>query len=92
VFEIGYINSVAVSGLYTIVPPLNNFFDAGFASDGSFQAQFWATAGQTYILQASDDLMNWISISTNTPSSAPFSWNDPTSINAPTRFYRVVTP
>ena len=91
-YDVGYVNSVAVSGLYTIVPPLNNFFDIGFASDGSFQAQYWATPGQTYILQASVDLLNWISVSTNTPSSAPFGWDDPGATNSQTRFYRVVSP
>jgi hypothetical protein len=91
-WEPGYIDSVAVSGLFTLVPPLNNFFAPGFLANGSFEAQYWAPAGQTYILQVSADLLHWIPVSTNTPSSSPFGWVDPGSTNASVRFYRVVTP
>jgi hypothetical protein len=90
-FESGYVNSVAVTGLFTIVPPLDNLF-APALIDGSFQAQFWAPPGQTYILQASDDLVHWTSLGTNTPSAAPFTWIDPGATNAAARFYRVVLP
>jgi hypothetical protein len=54
--------------------------------------QFWAPAGQTYILQASTDLVNWTPVATNTPISTPFFWEDPDSTNYPHRFYRVVVP
>jgi uncharacterized repeat protein (TIGR03806 family) len=91
-FEPGYVNSVAVSGLFTIVPNLNNLFSPEFMGNGSFETQFWAPAGQTYILQASSDLVNWTSISTNDPSSAPFNWVDPNAANFPRRFYRVIVP
>ena len=91
-FESGYVNSVAVSGLFTIVPPLDNFFSPGFASEGVFQMQFWAPAGKTYVLQASSDLIQWTSISTNTPAAAPFYWADPDAASFPHRFYRVITP
>jgi hypothetical protein len=90
-FEVNYTNSVAVSGSFNIVPPLASLFDGGF-SDGSFQMQFWAPAGQTYILQASTDLVNWTPVATNTPISTPFFWEDPDSTNYPHRFYRVVVP
>jgi hypothetical protein len=91
-FETGYINSVAVSGVFTIVPPLDNLFGAGFVAGGAFQMQFWAPAGQTYILQGSSDLINWISLSTNAPSSVPFTWVDPAATNFTSRFYRVIVP
>jgi uncharacterized repeat protein (TIGR03806 family) len=90
-FELGYVNSVAVSGLFTIVPPLDNLF-APVLLNGSFQAQFWALPGETYILQASTDLVHWTSLSTNTPSAAPFTWIDADATNMPIRFYRVVLP
>ncbi|HEY3861831.1 MAG TPA: chitobiase/beta-hexosaminidase C-terminal domain-containing protein [Verrucomicrobiae bacterium] len=90
-FEPGYVNSVAVSGLFTIVPPLDNLFAPGFAG-GGFQMQFWAPAGQTYILQGSSDLMNWTSLSTNAPSAVPFSFSDSGASNFPSRFYRVIVP
>jgi uncharacterized repeat protein (TIGR03806 family) len=90
-FEPGYVNSIAVSGVFTIVPPLDNFF-APMLLNGSFQAQFWAPPGQTYILQASPDLVHWVSLSTNTPSAAPFTWLDAQATNSPIRFYRVILP
>jgi mono/diheme cytochrome c family protein len=91
-FEAGYVNSVVVSGLYTIVPPLNNFFAPEILANGSFQAQYWAPAGQTYILQTSADLLNWVPVSTNAPASTPFIWVDTRATNASVRFYRVVQP
>ena len=91
-FEAGYVNSVAVSGLFTIVPPLNNFFAPGFLANGSFQMQYWGPAGQSYVLQASGDLVNWFSLSTNVPAAAPFTLTDPGTAGVGCRFYRIVTP
>jgi hypothetical protein len=91
-FEAGYVNSVAVSGMFTIVPPLNNLFAPGFLANGNFQMQFWTAAGQTLTLQASSNLINWVSLSTNTPASVPFTLVDPGAAGAPWRFYRIVPP
>jgi mono/diheme cytochrome c family protein len=91
-FETGFVNSVAVSGVFTIVPPLDNLFAPAFVSGGAFEMQFWAPAGQTYILQGSADLLHWTSLSTNSPSSVPFFWTDPGATNFGRRFYRVIVP
>jgi hypothetical protein len=93
-FETNYVNSVAVSGTFTIVPPLYSLFAPSFLTNGSFQAQYWAPAGQTYILQTSTDLLNWTSLSTNVPSSAPFTLVDPDpgAGSAACRYYRVLAP
>ncbi|MGD0412911.1 MAG: chitobiase/beta-hexosaminidase C-terminal domain-containing protein [Verrucomicrobiota bacterium] len=91
-FEAGFVNSVAVTGLFTIVPPLNNFFAPGFLPNGSFQMQYWAAAGQSYVLQTSSDLINWTPLSTNMPASVPFTLVDPGAAGASSRFYRIVTP
>lgn len=90
-FESNYVNSVAVSGLFTIVPPLNQFFAPGFLADGSFQVSYWGTAGQTYVLQTSTNLVDWVPVSTNTPASVPFNWVEPAD-DGPFRFYRVISP
>jgi hypothetical protein len=90
-FEANYVNSVAVSGLFSIVPPLDSLFTPEFL-DGSFQVQFWAPEGLTYILQASTDLEHWTPLSTNTPSAVPFTWIDTNATRTPIRFYRVVLP
>ncbi len=90
-FETNFVNSVAVSGTFTIVPPLYSFITPGFQPDGSFQMGYWAPVGPTYVLETSSDLENWIPLSTNTPTSAPFTLVDPEPAGAPYRFYRVVT-
>jgi uncharacterized repeat protein (TIGR03806 family) len=91
-FETGYVNSVAVSGVFTVVPPLYSFFAPSFQTNGAFQMQFWGPAGATYILETSSDLVNWTAVSTNVPTSAPFTLVDPAANTAAYRYYRVVTP
>jgi hypothetical protein len=91
-FEANYVNSVAMSGLFTILPPLYNFFSPSLLANGSFQVQYWAPPGQTYILQTSTDLLNWTAVSTNLPGDSPFTLVDPGAAGAPYRYYRVVTP
>jgi mono/diheme cytochrome c family protein len=91
-FETNYVNSVTVSGLFTIVPPLYSFLAPGFLANGSFQMEYWAPTGQTYILEISTDLVNWTPLSTNVPTTAPFILVDPGASESPYRFYRVVTP
>jgi hypothetical protein len=51
--------------------------------------QFSGPAGSNYVLQASIDLTNWVSLSTNTPLSSPFYLTDPGATNFAQRFYRV---
>jgi hypothetical protein len=48
--------------------------------------------GITYRLQASTNLLNWITISTNTPGYSPFPLTDPLGPLYPVRFYRLATP
>jgi PA14 domain/Concanavalin A-like lectin/glucanases superfamily/Chitobiase/beta-hexosaminidase C-terminal domain/Immunoglobulin I-set domain len=91
-FEANYINSVAVSGTFTIVPPLYTIFAPTFLPNGSFEMQYWAPTNQTYILQSSTDLVHWTPVATNVPASAPFTLIDPGAAASPYRFYRVVAP
>ncbi len=88
-FETGFINSVASRAQFTILTNMLFSFPA-YPPGGSFQAQFTATVGNTYVLQASSDLVHWVSVSTNTPTVSPFLWIDPVSSNYPARFYRVL--
>jgi hypothetical protein len=78
--------------VFTIVPPLYNLFAPGLALDGTFQMQYWAPTGQTYILQYSTNLVTWTSLSTNVETAAPFILTDPQADTSAERFYRVVTP
>ena len=84
-FETGYINSVAASGLFTILPPIL-FSAPGAFSNGVFQLQLSATPNQSYVLQSSTNLMQWIPISTSTPSASPFYLTDPNATNFQTAF------
>jgi hypothetical protein len=88
-FETGFNNSVATSGLFTILPPIM-FTSSGSFSNGVFQFQLSATPNQSYVLQSSTNLMQWIPISTSTPSASPFNLSDPNATNFPKRFYRVL--
>jgi hypothetical protein len=85
------LSSTSAPVTFTIVP-LYSIFAPGFLANGSFQMQYWAPAGQTYILQTSTDLLNWTPLSTNVPTSTPFTLVDPGADGARARFYRVVTP
>jgi hypothetical protein len=87
-FEAGFNNSVAASGVFTILPSI--FFTASAFSNGVFQLQLSATPNQTYVLQASTNLTKWVSVSTNTPSATPFYLTDPDATNFSSRFYRVL--
>ncbi|HEV2208470.1 MAG TPA: chitobiase/beta-hexosaminidase C-terminal domain-containing protein [Verrucomicrobiae bacterium] len=88
-FETGFNNSVAARAQFII---LNNllFTFPSYPSGGPFTVQFTATVGNTYVLQASTDLINWLPVATNTPATSPFTWVDPGSTNYPMRFYRVL--
>jgi uncharacterized repeat protein (TIGR03806 family) len=87
-FETGFNNSVAAGGLFTVLPPIF-FTSPGVFSNGVFQMQLSATPNQNYVLQGSTNLMQWVPISTSTPSATPFYLNDPDATNFPNRFYRV---
>jgi hypothetical protein len=44
--------------------------------------------GQTIVVDASTDLVGWVSLLTNTVSVSPFYFSDPAATNFPWRFYR----
>ena len=86
-FESGFNNSVAASGLFTIMPPIQ--FSSGAFSNGVFSVQLSAAPNQPYILRASTNLVQWVPIATNTPAASPFYLIDPNATNFSRRFYRV---
>jgi len=87
-FETGFVNSVASQAQFIITT--NLLFSSPVYSGGAFQAQFSAATGYTYVLQASTDFVNWVSVSTNVPSTTPFQLSDPGAANFRSRFYRVL--
>lgn len=57
-------------------------------TNGVFNLGVTGTPGINYTVQASTNLVNWLSIYTN---SSPFIFTDPYASNYPTRFYRTVS-
>jgi hypothetical protein len=47
-------------------------------------------ASQNYVLQASTDLVDWVSILTNTPAVNAFNLTDTNAANFSLRFYRAL--
>jgi len=61
-------------------------------SDGSVIANATGTPGQTYVLQASTDMVHWTAISTNVAdANGVLSFTDPNAKNYPSRYYRGAT-
>ena len=65
-------------------------------TDGNVHLGFTGGAGQTYLIQAADDLtqpITWTTISTNTADGGgSFGFDDLTATNHDYRFYRAATP
>ena len=83
----GYASSVAGAAQYTILPGIY-FTSSGGFTNGIFQMSFAGPVGSNYVLQVSTNLLQWTSISTNTPGTSPFVLSDP-SVSGSIRFYRV---
>jgi hypothetical protein len=59
-------------------------------ANGQMQVQFTGYDGHAYAIQASSDLINWTSISTNMPANGTFSRTFSTTADAGPQFYRSV--
>jgi hypothetical protein len=77
-----------VSGLVELAPLR---IIAGTGTNGNFRLSFPAGnphgAGEQYVVEASEDLLSWASLATNSPVKGFFEFNDPSAL--PHRFYRV---
>jgi hypothetical protein len=87
-------NSVTQNLIAPVAPPPPSTLSlAQVGTDGAVAGQVNGTAGQTYVIQASTDLMNWSSISTNVADTNGIVWLvDSNSISIPARFYRAFSP
>jgi hypothetical protein len=88
-FAPGFNNSIAASGLFTILPGVM-FTGQPYLSNGVFNVQLSGQPGKTYVLDGSTDFSNWIPVNTNVPASSPFWLIDPQAGNFRYRFYRAV--
>ena len=84
-FENGFNNSVAASGSFTILPAIY-FMSPSTFSNGVFQLQLSASPNQSYVLEASTNMLLWSPVSTSTPVVTPFQLTDPDATNFPNRF------
>jgi len=88
-FKPGFTDSAAVSGLFSIRPPVV-FTAGGYLVDSGFQLELSGIAGKTYVFQATTDFMNWIPVGTNIAATNIINFLDTTATNFPYRFYRAV--
>jgi hypothetical protein len=94
VLEFGFRNDPYYFGLDDITvsaisaPPLL-LSSAGFSTNGGFQIAVYGQIGQVYTLQASTNLVNWVSILNFTCTNLPTYVVDATAKNYKQRFYRV---
>jgi hypothetical protein len=59
-------------------------------SGGVLQVSMMGLAGQTYLIQASTDLVNWTTLTTLTLTNGTGQFTDPATASYPQRFYRAV--
>ena len=88
-FETNFINSVATTAQFTIEPPV--YFTSVVALNNNvFQLNLAGTLGASYVLQSSTNLINWVNLSTNTPTTSLFNLTDTQNTEVPCKFYRVL--
>lgn len=75
------------------VPPVVPRFGAvGLVSGGGVQVTLMGGVGQTYTVQASTNLVNWVAVTNLVLSTGAGQFTDYPVTNCPQRFYRAVVP
>ena len=85
-------SNLSVTALFAINTNVPLLAPVGFLSDGSFALDVSGVVGLTTIFEATTDLLHWVPLSTNTPTSSPFRLVDPGATGFGNRYYRVVQP
>jgi hypothetical protein len=83
----GISTTSAVVNVTVINPSVVNLSGAGVNS-GQFSFNYNADIGLSYVVQSSSNLVDWVSLTTNTAAGSPVPFSDPLSANG-TKFYRV---
>jgi len=86
-FRTNFDNSAAALAPFLIQPIY--LTSQGF-SNGGFQLRFAVAPGGNYVLQASTNLLDWTSISSNTTSTNLLNLFDSNASSFPSRYYRVL--
>jgi hypothetical protein len=74
----------------TVTRPAKPTLTSPALSNGQFKLLVSGDAGPDYTIQASTNLVNWVSLSTNNSAVLPFVFTDPSATNFRQRFYRVL--
>ena len=82
------VSSNAVLTVSAVAPARPQLSDFGY-SNGQFTLTVSGDPEQDYIMQASTNLTDWTSLSTNHPLTPSFIWSDAAASNFSQRFYRV---
>ena len=85
----GSVTSSVVNLTVTLPAQSLRLASAGFSTNNGFQVSIYGQIGQAYTLQASTNLVNWVSISNFTCTNSPVYVVDPAAKNFSHRFYRV---
>jgi Divergent InlB B-repeat domain/Bacterial Ig domain len=72
---------------FVVPPAASATLDSAAYADGQYAFQVSGASGYKYLVQASTDLVNWVSIQTNT---APFTFVDTNAGQFDQRFYRSI--
>jgi Bacterial Ig domain len=72
----------------TVVAPVDVSLTAPSGGNGQFSFSYTANAGLSYVIQGSSNLVDWVALVTNTPSSSVASFSDAVT-SRPLRYYRV---
>jgi hypothetical protein len=83
-------NATLIVLLNTVSNVLNILSTGTGMTANGFQIQLAGPAGSNYIIQASSDLKNWISISTNAAPTGSVSYTDAAATNLSFRYYRAI--
>jgi uncharacterized repeat protein (TIGR03806 family) len=86
-FEAGYVDSVAANATFFINP---SQFTSVTLTNGIVHLFFAGVSEQTYVLQATTNLVDWVPVATNVAPSAIFEMTDPQAVQFQFRFYRTM--
>ena len=78
-----------IAGVQAPGVPLLAITAAGRLLTGDFELAFQGNLGQTYMLQASTNLTDWVTVLTFTCTNSPMVVVDPDAGSYPHRFYRI---